>query len=196
MGTAPIQGQESYVSMILCCEVKACGVHLKSWWNVVEMQVAGNDRSSIILPLSGLKQFHEIVGHFVEITKDRIEGMTGANIRTIDPPRRWMLVIWRFAERDREKKGNGEDYSGFVKKHITLYSVKGLLCHIKVDVWLGCDCGQFVFLFFQSSLFFFSHSSLIIRFICMMMNRKVSEIVYSALYVVNNRRNESDNCSC
>ncbi|KAI5600063.1 hypothetical protein BDE02_01G000800 [Populus trichocarpa] len=51
-------------------------------------EVAGNDRSSIILPLSGLKQFHEIVGHFVEITKDRIEGMTGANIRTIDPPRR------------------------------------------------------------------------------------------------------------
>uniref|UniRef100_A0A6N2K6H0 Transcription factor Pur-alpha 1 n=1 Tax=Salix viminalis TaxID=40686 RepID=A0A6N2K6H0_SALVM len=35
-------------------------------------EVAGNDRSSIILPLSGLKQFHEIVGHFVEITKDRI----------------------------------------------------------------------------------------------------------------------------
>ena len=34
----------------------------------------------------------------------------------------------------REKKGNGEDYSGFVKKLITLYSVKGLLCHIKVDV--------------------------------------------------------------
>ncbi|PNT51881.2 hypothetical protein POPTR_001G000700v4 [Populus trichocarpa] len=51
-------------------------------------EVAGNDRSSIILPLSGLKQFHEIVGHFVEITKDRIEGMTGANIRTKDPPRR------------------------------------------------------------------------------------------------------------
>ncbi|KAH8523063.1 hypothetical protein Peur_041545 [Populus x canadensis] len=51
-------------------------------------EVAGNDRSSIILPLSGLKQFHEIVGHFVEITKDRIEGMTGANVRTIDPPRR------------------------------------------------------------------------------------------------------------
>jgi len=51
--------------------------------------------------------------------------------------------------------------------------------------------------------FFFSHSSLIIRFICMMMNRKVSEIVYSALhvvysalFVVNNRRNESDNCNC
>ncbi|KAL9386150.1 hypothetical protein Peur_019274 [Populus x canadensis] len=51
-------------------------------------EVAGNDRSSIILPLSGLKQFHEIVGHFVEITKDRIEGMTGANVRTVDPPQR------------------------------------------------------------------------------------------------------------
>ncbi|KAF9688558.1 hypothetical protein SADUNF_Sadunf01G0000900 [Salix dunnii] len=51
-------------------------------------EVAGNDRSSIILPLSGLKQFHEIVGHFVEITKDRIEGMAGANVRTIDPPQR------------------------------------------------------------------------------------------------------------
>ncbi|GFP82803.1 transcription factor pur-alpha 1 [Phtheirospermum japonicum] len=37
-------------------------------------EVTGSDRSSIILPLSGLKQFHEMVGHFVEITKDRIEG--------------------------------------------------------------------------------------------------------------------------
>ncbi|KAG4206650.1 hypothetical protein ERO13_A03G021600v2 [Gossypium hirsutum] len=51
-------------------------------------EVAGSDRSSIILPLSGLKQFHEIVGHFVEITKDRIEGMMGANLRTVDPPQR------------------------------------------------------------------------------------------------------------
>ncbi|KAK3204812.1 hypothetical protein Dsin_018858 [Dipteronia sinensis] len=51
-------------------------------------EVAGSDRSSIILPLSGLKQFHEMVGHFVEITKDRIEGMTGANVRTVDPPHR------------------------------------------------------------------------------------------------------------
>ncbi|KAB2088894.1 hypothetical protein ES319_A03G030300v1 [Gossypium barbadense] len=51
-------------------------------------EVAGSDRSSIILPLSGLKQFHEIVGHFVEITKDRIEGMMGANVRTVDPPQR------------------------------------------------------------------------------------------------------------
>ncbi|GLT26957.1 hypothetical protein SLA2020_019920 [Shorea laevis] len=51
-------------------------------------EVAGSDRSSIILPLSGLKQFHEMVGHFVEITKDQIEGMTGANVRTVDPPQR------------------------------------------------------------------------------------------------------------
>ncbi|KAK4492233.1 hypothetical protein RD792_003033 [Penstemon davidsonii] len=51
-------------------------------------EVTGSDRSSIILPLSGLKQFHETVGHFVEITKDRIEGMTGANVRTVDPPQR------------------------------------------------------------------------------------------------------------
>ncbi|XWS71078.1 hypothetical protein CRYUN_Cryun03dG0106100 [Craigia yunnanensis] len=51
-------------------------------------EVAGSDRSSIILPLSGLKQFHEIVGHFVEITKDCIEGMTAANVRTVDPPQR------------------------------------------------------------------------------------------------------------
>lgn len=58
-----------------------------------QLQVAGSDRSSIILPLSGLKQFHEIVGHFVEITKDRIEGMTGANVRTVDPPQRWMLGL-------------------------------------------------------------------------------------------------------
>ncbi|KAL3529807.1 hypothetical protein ACH5RR_009129 [Cinchona calisaya] len=51
-------------------------------------EVAGSDRSSIILPLSGLKQFYEMVGHFVDITKDRIEGMTGANIRTVDPPQK------------------------------------------------------------------------------------------------------------
>ncbi|KAK8683128.1 hypothetical protein V6N13_039195 [Hibiscus sabdariffa] len=51
-------------------------------------EVAGSDRSSIILPLSGLKQFHEIVGHFVEITKDRIDGIVGANVRTVDPPQR------------------------------------------------------------------------------------------------------------
>ncbi|XP_058078933.1 transcription factor Pur-alpha 1-like [Magnolia sinica] len=50
-------------------------------------EVAGSDRSSIILPLSGLKQFHEMVGHFVEITKDRIEGMTGANVRTVESQR-------------------------------------------------------------------------------------------------------------
>lgn len=54
----------------------------------LEMQVAGADRSSIILPLSGLKQFHEMVGHFVEITKDRLEGMTGANVRTVETPQR------------------------------------------------------------------------------------------------------------
>ncbi|KAI3848876.1 hypothetical protein MKW92_023565 [Papaver armeniacum] len=49
-------------------------------------EVAGSDRSSIILPLSGLKQFHEMVGHFVEITKDQLEGLTGANVRTVEPP--------------------------------------------------------------------------------------------------------------
>ncbi|KAK8513198.1 hypothetical protein V6N13_032446 [Hibiscus sabdariffa] len=53
-------------------------------------EVAGPDGSSIILPSSGLKQFQEIVGHFVEITKDRIEGMAGANVRTVDPPQRRM----------------------------------------------------------------------------------------------------------
>ncbi|KAL2940666.1 Transcription factor Pur-alpha 1 [Bienertia sinuspersici] len=51
-------------------------------------EVAGPDRSSIILPLSGLKQFHEMVAHFVEISKDRIEGMASANVRTVDPPQR------------------------------------------------------------------------------------------------------------
>ncbi|XP_043691465.1 transcription factor Pur-alpha 1-like [Telopea speciosissima] len=51
-------------------------------------EVAGADRSSIILPLSGLKQFHEMVGHFVEITKDRIEGMAGGNVRTVEPSQR------------------------------------------------------------------------------------------------------------
>ncbi|XP_072967221.1 transcription factor Pur-alpha 1-like isoform X1 [Typha angustifolia] len=51
-------------------------------------EVAGADRSSIILPLSGLRQFHEMIGHFVEITKDRIEGMTGPNVRTLEPSHR------------------------------------------------------------------------------------------------------------
>ncbi|XP_052184871.1 transcription factor Pur-alpha 1 [Diospyros lotus] len=51
-------------------------------------EVAGSDRSSIILPLSGLKQFHEMVGHFVDITKDRIEGMGSANVRTVEHPQR------------------------------------------------------------------------------------------------------------
>ncbi|WOL12567.1 transcription factor Pur-alpha 1-like [Canna indica] len=52
-------------------------------------EVAGADRSSIILPLSGLKQFHEMIGHFVEVTKDRLEGMTGANVRTLEPTQRY-----------------------------------------------------------------------------------------------------------
>ncbi|CAM8982572.1 unnamed protein product [Rhodiola kirilowii] len=51
-------------------------------------ELAGADRSSIILPLSGLKQFREMVGHFVEITKDRIDGMTGVNVRNVDPLQR------------------------------------------------------------------------------------------------------------
>lgn len=51
-------------------------------------EVAGADRSSIILPLSGLKQFHEMVGHFVDIMKDRLDGMTGANVRTVEPSQR------------------------------------------------------------------------------------------------------------
>lgn len=54
----------------------------------VKLQVAGADRSSIILPLSGLKQFHEMVGHFVDIMKDRLEGMTGANVRTVESSQR------------------------------------------------------------------------------------------------------------
>ncbi|KAJ6798681.1 transcription factor Pur-alpha 1-like [Iris pallida] len=47
-------------------------------------EVAGPDRSSIILPLSGLRQFHEMIGRFVEVTKDRVEGTAGANVRTLD----------------------------------------------------------------------------------------------------------------
>ncbi|XP_068657809.1 transcription factor Pur-alpha 1-like [Aristolochia californica] len=51
-------------------------------------EVAGSDRSSIILPLSGLKQFYEMLGHFVEITKDRTDGMTGVSVRTVEPTQR------------------------------------------------------------------------------------------------------------
>ncbi|CAH9051100.1 unnamed protein product [Cuscuta europaea] len=47
-------------------------------------EVTGPDRSSIILPLSGMKQFYEMVGHFVEISKDRIEGTTGPNAASSD----------------------------------------------------------------------------------------------------------------
>ncbi|KAL2903549.1 Transcription factor Pur-alpha 1, partial [Bienertia sinuspersici] len=39
------------------------------------IRVGGPDRSSIILPLSGLKQFHGMVAYFFEISKDGIEGM-------------------------------------------------------------------------------------------------------------------------
>lgn len=45
-------------------------------------EVTGSDRSSIILPLSGLKQFYEMVGHFAEISKDRVEGVGGSNVRS------------------------------------------------------------------------------------------------------------------
>ncbi|KAH0457361.1 hypothetical protein IEQ34_012676 [Dendrobium chrysotoxum] len=51
-------------------------------------EVAGPDRSSIILPLSGLKMFHEMIGHFVDITKDRLEGISSANVRTLEPSQR------------------------------------------------------------------------------------------------------------
>ncbi|URD91578.1 PurA ssDNA and RNA-binding protein [Musa troglodytarum] len=48
-------------------------------------EVAGADRSSIILPLSSLKQFHEMIGHFVAVTKDRGDVTTGADVRTLEP---------------------------------------------------------------------------------------------------------------
>ncbi|KAM0953870.1 putative purine-rich element binding protein family [Dioscorea sansibarensis] len=47
-------------------------------------EVTGADRSSIILPLSGLRQFHETIGHFVEITQDRLEPLTGMNVRNME----------------------------------------------------------------------------------------------------------------
>ncbi|VFQ82187.1 unnamed protein product [Cuscuta campestris] len=49
-------------------------------------EVTGPDRASIILPLSGLKLFHETVSHFLEISKDRIEGTNGPNAGTSDSP--------------------------------------------------------------------------------------------------------------
>lgn len=51
-------------------------------------EVAGSDRSSIILPLSGLRQFHETLGHFVEITKDQSEALRGPIVRTVDSSQR------------------------------------------------------------------------------------------------------------
>ncbi|KAL2899402.1 Transcription factor Pur-alpha 1 [Bienertia sinuspersici] len=50
---------------------KVIGVNQKRYF----LSVGGPDRSSIILPLSGLKQFHGMVAHFFEISKDGIEGM-------------------------------------------------------------------------------------------------------------------------
>lgn len=41
----------------------------------------GSD-NSIILPLVGLKQFYEVIGHFVEVTKYTIEGMKSDNLAT------------------------------------------------------------------------------------------------------------------
>ena len=77
-------------SMYCLEHIRGCLSQIRSSYvlMVSKLQVAGSDRSSIILPLSGLKHFYEMVGHFVEITKDRIEGLTGANVRTVDPPQR------------------------------------------------------------------------------------------------------------
>ncbi|URD98333.1 Transcription factor Pur-alpha [Musa troglodytarum] len=51
-------------------------------------EVSGSDRSSIILPLSGLKHFHDTIGHFVEVTKDRTGGKPAVNVRTLEPVQR------------------------------------------------------------------------------------------------------------
>ncbi|CAL9071898.1 unnamed protein product [Musa acuminata var. zebrina] len=51
-------------------------------------EVSRSDRSSIILPLSGLKHFHDTIGHFVEITKDRLGGIPAVNVRTLEPVQR------------------------------------------------------------------------------------------------------------
>uniref|UniRef100_M8BPD1 Transcription factor Pur-alpha 1 n=1 Tax=Aegilops tauschii TaxID=37682 RepID=M8BPD1_AEGTA len=69
-------------------EVDVDGPPIEEFSGMGLSKVAGADRSSIILPLSGLKQFHEMVGHFVDIMKDRLEGMTGANVRTVEPSQR------------------------------------------------------------------------------------------------------------
>lgn len=98
---------------------------MATWW----LQVAGSDRSSIILPLSGLKQFHEMVGHFVEITKDRIEGMTGANVRTVDPPQRWTM--------------SGEGGGVMVKRDLQFQILKVVLV-LHIGVWLGVQLCLFV----------------------------------------------------
>ncbi|KAH9604007.1 hypothetical protein KSS87_023610 [Heliosperma pusillum] len=45
----------------------------------------GNNNRGHFLRIS---EFHETLGHFVEISKDKIEGMTSANVRTVDPPQR------------------------------------------------------------------------------------------------------------
>ncbi|GER50708.1 SKU5 similar 13 [Striga asiatica] len=86
-------------------------------------EVTGSDRSSIILPLSGLKQFHEMLGHFVEITKDRIEGMTGANVRTVDPPQSICCPIKKV---DMNLIHGYGEMKGFTRKR--LISITVLVC--------------------------------------------------------------------
>lgn len=52
-------------------------------------EVIGGDRSSIILPASAIEQFHEALGHFVEVVRG--QGLTAnnhVNVRTVAPIRK------------------------------------------------------------------------------------------------------------
>jgi hypothetical protein len=44
--------------------------------------MTGANRSTIMLPFSRLKQFHEMVGGFVDTMKGKLEGMAGPKVTT------------------------------------------------------------------------------------------------------------------
>ncbi|KAL5564134.1 hypothetical protein UlMin_027298 [Ulmus minor] len=54
----------------------------------------GSDLSLTILPLSGLKQFHEMVGHFVEITKNSNRGNDGCKCSNMVFYGLVFVVLW------------------------------------------------------------------------------------------------------
>jgi len=52
-------------------------------------EVIGPDRSAIIVPVSALEQFHDVLGHFVDMTRSQgLAAASVANVRTVAAPHR------------------------------------------------------------------------------------------------------------